>query len=153
MNRLAFAILSLFIAVTAAAQFGISEGDAGPKATIEGSVQKRTGAEIEGSVVVTIEDGWHVNSNTPLEEFAIPTVLTFHGEAELLEATYPAHAMKAFEFSGRRELAVYDGRFAIRFRARLKGEPQRVTATLRYQACDDTVCYRPTTGSFVFTIK
>ena len=25
--------------------------------------------------------------------------------------------------------------------------------TLRYQACDDTVCYRPTTGSFVFTIK
>lgn len=23
--------------------------------------------------------------------------------------------------------------------------------TLRYQACDDTVCYRPTTGSFVFT--
>lgn len=25
-------------------------------------------------------------------------------------------------------------------------------ASLRYQACDDTVCYRPTTGSFVFDV-
>jgi DsbC/DsbD-like thiol-disulfide interchange protein len=36
-------------------------------------------------------------------------------------------------------------------RARARTVPGVVT--LRYQACDDTVCYRPTTGSFVFTVK
>ena len=148
MNRIAFATASLFVALSAFAQFGIPEGDATPKGVIEGSIQKRTGSEVEGSVVVTIQDGWHVNSNTPLEEFAIPTVLTFDGaRAELLEATYPAHAMKAFEFSGGRELAVYDGRFVIGFRARLLGDPERITATVRYQACSDRVCLPPATAT------
>jgi len=32
-----------------------------------------------------------------------------------------------------------------------KGTPGVVT--LRYQACDDAVCYRPTTGSFTYTIR
>ena len=40
-----------------------------------------------------------------------------------------------------------------RSKARAKAWGTPGVVTLRYQACDDTVCYRPTTGSFVFTIK
>lgn len=145
MKRLAFAVLLFLTAVTPSfAQIGFGAPDAGPKATIEGSLHKRTGDEVEGTIVATIADGWHVNSNTPTEEFAIPTVLTLDpATAELIEAKYPAHAMKAFEFSGGKELAVYDGKFHIPFRAKLKAGATKIAATLKYQACSDRVCLPP----------
>jgi thioredoxin:protein disulfide reductase len=149
MKRLAFAVL-LFLSsvVPSFAQFGFPGGDGIPKATIEGSLNKRTGDEVEGTIVATIAGGWHVNSNTPSEEFAIPTVLEVDpATAELLEAKYPAHQMKAFEFTGGKELAVYDGTFNIPFRAKLKPGATKLTATLKYQACSDTVCLPPNTAN------
>ncbi|HEX2059702.1 MAG TPA: cytochrome c biogenesis protein CcdA [Thermoanaerobaculia bacterium] len=145
MKRLAFAVLLFFTSITPSfAQFGFGGPDAGPKATIEGALHKRTGDEVEGTIVATIADGWHVNSNAPTEEFAIPTVLELDpATAELIEAHYPTHAMKAFEFSGGKELAVYDGRFEIPFRAKLKPGATKIGATLKYQACSDRVCLPP----------
>lgn len=145
MNRLAFAVLTFLLAVPSFAQIGFSGADAGPKATIEGSLQKRTGDDVEGTIVATIASGWHVNSHTPSEEFAIPTVLEIDpATAELIgEPTYPAHAMKAFEFTGGKALAVYDGTFPIGFRAKLKPGATKIGATLRYQACSDRVCLPP----------
>ncbi len=146
MNRLAFAVLTFLFAVPSSfAQIGFSGPDAGPKATIEGSLQKRSGDEVEGTIVATIAAGWHVNSHTPSEEFAIPTVLEIDpATAELIgQPGYPAHAMKAFEFTGGKELAVYDGTFSIAFRARLKPGATKIGAILRYQACSDTVCLPP----------
>lgn len=146
MNRLAFAVLTFLFAVPSSfAQIGFSGPDAGPKATIEGSLQKRSGDEVEGTIVATIAAGWHVNSHTPSEEFAIPTVLEIDpATAELIgQPGYPAHAMKAFEFTGGKELAVYDGTFSIAFRAKLKPGATKIGAILRYQACSDTVCLPP----------
>jgi len=146
MNRLAFAVLTFLFAVPSSfAQIGFSGADAGPKATIEGSLQKRAGDEVEGTIVATIADGWHVNSNTPSEEFAIPTVLEIDpATAELIgQPGYPAHTMKAFEFTGGKELAVYDGKFSISFRAKLKPGATKIGAILRYQACSDKVCLPP----------
>jgi thiol:disulfide interchange protein DsbD len=145
MNRLAFAVLTFLFAVPSIAQIGFSGTDAGPKATIEGSLQKRSGDEVEGTIVATIAAGWHVNSNTPSEEFAIPTVLEIDpATAELIgQPGYPQHAMKAFEFTGGKELAVYDGTFPIAFRAKLKPGATKIGATLRYQACSDRVCLPP----------
>lgn len=140
------AILFLLIAVTPSfAQFGFPEGDTAPKATIEGSLHKRTGDEVEGTIVATIAEGWHVNSNTPTEEFAIPTELALdEATAELIgKPGYPQHAMKAFEFSGGKELAVYDGTFRIGFRAKLKPGATKLGAVLTYQACSDKVCLPP----------
>jgi len=44
--------------------------------------------------------------------------------------------------------------FSVAARASAEGSASRApgVVTLRYQACDDAVCYRPTTGSFVFEI-
>jgi thiol:disulfide interchange protein DsbD len=144
MNRLAFAVLTLLVAPLSFAQIGFSGADAGPKATIEGALHTRTGDEVAGTITATVADGWHVNSNTPSEEFAIKTELTLDAaSAELIEATYPAQKMKAFEFTGGKELAVYDGTFPIAFRAKLKPGATKIAATLRYQACSDRVCLPP----------
>ena len=72
-----FSILLLTLLATAPAYAQISFPGAGTagKVTIDGSVQKRSGDEVDGTIVATVEDGWHINSNTPSEEFAIPTVL------------------------------------------------------------------------------
>ncbi len=149
MKRLAIAVLlSLCSAVPSFAQFGFPGGDGVPKATIEGSLNRRTGDEVEGTIVAKIAEGWHVNSNTPTEEFAIPTVLELDpATAELIEAKYPAHQMKAFEFTGGKELAVYDGTFNIAFRAKLKAGATKIAATLKYQACSDAVCLPPNTAT------
>jgi len=148
MKRTAFTLFLLLFSSVSFAQISLPGADAGPKATIEGSLQTRTGDDVEGTIVVTIQDGWHVNSNTPSEEFAIPTVLELDpATAELVEAAYPPHAMKAFEFTGGRELAVYDGTFPIMFRAKLAAGATKITAKVRYQACSDRVCLPPNTAT------
>ncbi|MFP5246258.1 MAG: protein-disulfide reductase DsbD family protein, partial [Thermoanaerobaculia bacterium] len=144
MKRAASVVLLFLLFVTPSfAQFG--DMDTSPKATIEGSVTSRTGDEVEGTIVAKIADGWHVNSNKPTEEFAIPTELTLEG-ADLTGVQYPAHAMKAFEFTGGKELAVYDGTFNVGFRAKLPAGAQKFTAVLKYQACSDKVCLPPNTA-------
>jgi thiol:disulfide interchange protein DsbD len=144
MNRLAFAVLTFLVAVPSFAQIGGFSVDATPKATIDGSLQQREGDVVEGTISVTIAEGWHVNSNTPSEEFAIKTELELDpATAQLIGATYPAHAMKAFEFTGGKPLAVYDGKFPIAFRAKLAPGATKIGAILRFQACSDRVCLPP----------
>ena len=53
--------------------------------------------------------------------------------------------MKPFEVTQAIVVAP-EARAARTSRARTPG-----VVTIRYQACDDTVCYRPTMGRFVFT--
>ena len=143
MKKTAVAVLLFLVtAAPAFAQIGFSPGEGGAKASITGSIHERSGDDVKGTVVVKIEDGWHVNSNTPSEEFAIPTVLSLEG-AKLVEAKYPPHAMKAFEFSGGKQLAVYDGTFPVAFTAKLDAGASSFRAKLRYQACSDRVCLPP----------
>src|SRR6185436_4663741 len=135
--------LLLFLAAPAFAQIDLSGGvDALPKVTIEGALTKRAGDAIEGAVTAKVASGWHINSAKPLEEFAIPTVLTLEG-ASNPAITYPAHVMKAFEFTGGKELAVYDGTIAIPFQATLNAGATALRAKLRYQACSDRICLPP----------
>ncbi|HEX2121449.1 MAG TPA: cytochrome c biogenesis protein CcdA [Thermoanaerobaculia bacterium] len=140
MTHRSLALLFLLTASSAFAQFGVPGADSVPKVTIEGSLSARNGDAVEGTIVAAVLEGWHINSNKPLEEFAIPTVLTLEGASDA-QLEYPAHAMKAFEFSGGKELAVYDGTFSIPFKAKVTGNALR--AKLRYQACSDTVCLPP----------
>lgn len=143
-----FVALVLLSVSPSAAQIGFGAPDAGPKATLEGSLQSRSGDEVEGTVLAAIAAGWHVNSNTPGDEFAIPTVLELDAAAlESPRITYPAHVMKAFEFTGGKQLAVYDGTVAIRFRGKLKPGAKTIAATLQYQACSDRVCLPPNTAT------
>jgi thiol:disulfide interchange protein DsbD len=121
------------------------EFDAGPKVTINGALHARAGAEVDGVVNAKIAEGWHINSATPLDEYAIPTALTFDpATATLTSATYPQHKLQKFSFSGDKEIAVYEATIQIPFKATVKGDTIR--ATLRYQACNDRVCLPPNTA-------
>jgi thiol:disulfide interchange protein DsbD len=139
------ASLLLFVAAVGSAQFSFDgTGDNLPKVTIAGSVAKTSGDVVEGVVTATIAAGWHINSSKPLDEFAIPTSLTLDAAtADLLKAEYPQHKLQSFSFSGGRQIAVYEGTIRIPFSAKLKTNATVVRATVRYQACNDSVCLPP----------
>lgn len=103
------------------------------------------GEEVRGVVVAEIAETWHINSASPEDEFAIPTVLRIDSPAlEITEISYPPHVERAFTFAGGELLAVYEGRIEIPFRGvRLASEDQSLRAALYYQACNDTVCLPP----------
>lgn len=121
-----------------------------PAVQLSGSFSQGSGDQVTGVATVTIPAPWHINSAKPLDSFAIPTVLSFDpATAELIDAKYPAHELKAFSFSGDQKIAVYEGTIQIPFTAKVKGD--KIKASLRYQSCNDKVCLPPKTieGEFL----
>ncbi|MEA2238690.1 MAG: thioredoxin:protein disulfide reductase [Thermoanaerobaculia bacterium] len=111
---------------------------------ISGAVNARTGDDVHGVVTATIESGWHINSNKPLDDFVIPSALILDAAtADLVSAEYPAHTVRAFTFSGGQKLAVYEGTIRIPFAAKLKNGATSIKGKLHYQACNDNVCLPP----------
>jgi len=108
---------------------------------LSGSIDQRNGTQVHGVVTATIENGWHINSNKPLDEFVIPTKLSFEN-ADLVSADYPPHTVRGFTFSGGQKLAVFQDTIRIPFSATLKSG-NTINARLHYQACNDTVCLPP----------
>src|SRR3954447_21669250 len=108
---------------------------------LTGSVTERHASDVKGVVTATIESGWHINSNKPLDDFVIPTKLSFDG-TDLVSAEYPAHTVRSFTFSGDQKLAVFEGTVQIPFTAQLK-TGDTIHGKLHYQACNDNVCLPP----------
>lgn len=100
-----------------------------------------------------IERGWHINAHQPTDPYLIPTelslVLSPGITAEPLQ--YPIPDRKTFRFAGGKELKVYEGKIGIatglHVPAEFAGSRIRIEATLRYQACNDTLCLPPTSTS------
>lgn len=129
--------------------------------TVSGSIAKGTverGDSARGTIVINIPGGLHVNSNRPSSEYAIPTVVTVRGGAGVRvgRVTYPRGRNRRFQFS-ETPINVYEGRvsfpFTVTVPAGFRGNTIRVTATVRYQACTDEVCYPPRTKNVVLTAR
>jgi suppressor for copper-sensitivity B len=106
---------------------------------------------------VTVEEGWHVNSNTPTFDYLIPTKLDLELPAGWAEETlrYPKHEMQTFSFA-EQPLAVYDGEFVILAEIKVPADAQKgpvsVRGALRYQACNDSQCLPPVTTDATVTL-
>jgi len=127
--------------------------------TVTGSIGKGTverGKTARGSVVLNIPGGLHVNSSRPASEFAIATVVKVSGASgvRVTGLTYPKGKNRKFAFS-ENTINVYEGRVSFPFTVTVppsfKGKTIRVTASVRYQACTDEVCYPPKTTNITLT--
>src|SRR4051794_20663738 len=118
---------------------------------LTGSITQRTGSDVRGVVTATIQSGWHINSNKPLDDFVIPTKLSFD-DADLVSAEYPPHTVRSFTFSGGQKLAVFEGTIQIPFTAKLK-TGDTIHGKLHYQACNDTVCLPPRDAELTIDAK
>jgi len=111
-------------------------------------VAKRNTAAV-AKITVQLRSGFHVNSNTPADDYLIPLRLTWTAAPlEVEQVLYPAPRMEKYEFS-EKPLSVYTGDFEIatRFRVPSAAPPgmQVIPGKLRYQACSHKECYPPRT--------
>jgi DsbC/DsbD-like thiol-disulfide interchange protein len=107
------------------------------------------GSEISATVLVTIAEGWHINSSAPLDENLIATSLSFQtvpGVA-VADVRFPAAEERLFGFSDA-PVEVYEGTIpieaSVRIGANLKPGTYTIPVVLTYQACNDNVCLAPT---------
>jgi hypothetical protein len=102
------------------------------------------GASTNQDIKVTVVPGFHVNSDKPKDEFLIPLKLTWTGPLEAKTIAYPkAEEMKV----GSQFLVVLTGSFVIHTNfqapASLAAGSTSMTGKLRYQACNNEMCFRP----------
>src|SRR5688572_30680609 len=111
----------------------------------------RAGTSVKLAMRVELSPELHVQSNIPSDSTFIPTVLTVGAPAGVTvdELVYPA-AQKLKQEGLPEPLSVYGHDFVIGVRVMLAPtvEPGTVviSARLRYQACNDRVCFRPITA-------
>jgi len=154
-TTLAVVAIAILVAISAPAQLLRQE-----KAEV-GLLADRTayepGETARIAAKVTVEDGWHVNSNTPTFDYLIPTKLDLELPSGWPEETarYPKHEMQTFAFADQ-PLAVYDGEFAIvaefKIPADAKNGKVPVKGGLRYQACNHSQCLAPVTTEATVTL-
>jgi thioredoxin:protein disulfide reductase len=98
-------------------------------------------------VTISVERGWHVNSNTPLEDFLIPTEvrLALPPGWTADPPVYPQHRLVNLSFS-ETPVAVYEGTFEVSITVHAAKTGPAVTAikgTVAAQACNDRQCEAP----------
>lgn len=116
------------------------------------SAEWQAGVPAEGgssnlAVTVAIQEGWHVNSNTPLEDYLVPTGVRLDLPAGWTAepAAFPPHREAMFAFS-EKPLAVFEGMITVTIRVtRDAGAalPSTIGGAVEAQACNDKLCLAP----------
>jgi len=132
-----------------------------PQATIAPFVEAngvRPGSPIRVALTVTLPEGLHVQSDTPRDPSLIPTVLTIDAPAgvRVTQLVFP-HPTDFAQEGQAQPLRVFEHEFVVGAELEIeRGVPAgelAIPARLRYQACDDKVCFRPITATTGWTLR
>jgi DsbC/DsbD-like thiol-disulfide interchange protein len=124
-----------------------------PNIPVEGSLasnKTQRGRTVQGTILMDIPSGYHVNSNRPLEKFLIPTQLQIEAPKGIRVGTivYPRALLRSLKFS-KNKVSVFEGRTTIRFNVTVPrsftGNSAELKARLRFQSCSDDLCFPPQT--------
>ena len=136
-----------------ATYFATPAPQSAPTIPVNGSLasnKTQRGRTVQGTVVMDVPSGYHVNSNRPLEKFLIPTQLQIEAPKGIRVGTtvYPRPLLRSLKFS-KSKVSVFEGRTTIRFNITVPrsftGNSAELKARLRFQSCNDEVCFPPQT--------
>lgn len=120
-----------------------------------GMVVKK-GATVDVKVTATLNEGFHLNSHTPTEDYLIPLTLKWEGPLEAVDVVYPKPQMEKYSFDDK-PLSVLTGQFPLitKFKAPAGASPGPVTLNgkIRYQACNNNSCFAPKTVPVTLTVQ
>jgi len=121
----------------------------------DGTIKR--GSSAKATIILTIPDDLHVNSNNPNSKYSIPTTVRLSStEARVSAVRYPKGKTKKFGFSDT-PINVYEGKvefgFEVTVPASFKGDSIQVKAVVRYQACNDEVCFPPRNREITLSAK
>jgi thioredoxin:protein disulfide reductase len=147
-RRLSVLVALLLAAVPAFAQ--------PPRATVTPFVENEpvaAGSAVRVALTVELPEKLHVQSDKPRDPSLIPTVLTVEAPAgvRVTNLVFPHPA--DFKLEGQAEpLAVFEHEFVVGAEIEVTSATALgslvVPGRLRYQACDDKVCFQPRTERF-----
>ncbi len=103
---------------------------------------------MKSKIPVTIDAGFHVNSNKPSQEFLIPLSLTWTSTGAL-EAGMVVYPKATTETVADQKLSVFTGNFDLianfKIAASASAGPGSAAGKLKYQACNSNTCFPPKT--------
>jgi thioredoxin:protein disulfide reductase len=113
------------------------------------TVKAKKGATATIAFKATLPPGFHANSNTPTDSYLIPLTLKWTGGPLQAGAiTYPKPSQEKYSFSDK-PLSVVTGEFTVSTQFKVPANAATGAAaengTLRYQACNDRMCFAPKT--------
>jgi len=106
------------------------------------------GGTMRAAIVITVQDGWHINSSKPHEKLLIPTALKLEPleGVTVTEIIYAPGVDQKFSFS-EQPMSVYDHESPIGITVQVAetAAPGALTlkGSLRVQACNDKSCLGP----------
>ena len=118
----------------------------------------RPGATVRAALIVTLPERFHVQSNAPRDPAFVPTVLTIDAPTGVsaTEIVFP-NATDLKQIGLAEPLTVFEHEFAIGVQFAIASGVASgaidVPAHLRYQACDDRLCYPPVTADVRWTLN
>jgi len=133
--------------------FAIAAPQSAPNIPVNSSLatnETQRGRTVQGTIVIDIPSGYHVNSNRPLEKFLIATQLQIEAPKGIRidPILYPRPVLRSLKFSKSR-VSVFEGRTTIRFSVTVPrsftGNSAELKARLRFQSCNDDTCFPPQT--------
>lgn len=108
------------------------------------------GGECQVLIRLTVESGWHINTNPAKPKEFVATEITIIGKqgTKLAELKYPkGKPMHMQDFD--EDVWVYDGKVDVRGKLQIPaaaaGKSEDVDIIVKYQACDDKRCLLPAT--------
>ena len=128
------------------------------KIASQATVKVKRGAPATVTLKVSLPAGFHANSNTPTEPNLIPLTLKWTG-GPLQEGviTYPKPLMETYQFTAGKPISVVAGAFDVVTKFKVPAAaatgPSAQTGTLRYQACNDRMCFPPKTVPVNVTVS
>lgn len=121
------------------------------------TVKVRKGSVAAITLRAALPPGFHANSNTPTDEYLIPLTLKWTGGPLQVDAvTYPKGTSEKYPFSVK-PLSVVTGEFSISTKFKVPADAPNGAAaqngSLKYQACNDRMCFAPKTVPVSVTLE
>ena len=112
-------------------------------------VAAKRGQSVTAKISAELRSGYHVNSNTPADEYLIPLKLSWTNSALPVEqVVYPKPQLEKFDFSPQ-PVSIFSGTFDILTKFKVPANAASglttISGKLRYQACNNKECLAPKT--------
>jgi len=113
---------------------------------------------LEADIVLQIKDGWHINSNKPLDENMSPTVVSLKNnhDVNIIRIIYPEPVITKLQFS-QSQMALYEGEAIVKIQLMVnkgvKKKSLKLEGQVQFQPCDNQTCLFPASKAFTFELK
>jgi thioredoxin:protein disulfide reductase len=131
-----------------------------PRATVapHAAATVAAGSTTRLAVTVSLPEGLHVQSDSPRDPSLIPTVLTVQAPPGVTVRNLIYPNPTDFEQAGQPQpLAVFEHEFVTGAEVAISKDAPHgelvIPGRLRYQACDDRLCFAPQTASFEWKLR